>query len=214
MLVWSLRQEDPLEKEMATHSSILAWRILWTGEPGGLQTMGSQSPTRLSDGAHMHAGPFGWFLPQCFLHLRGLLHALNCWGSTAEFRTCSQGPCGLPLCSHFVLQTPASWALQTLTFRFLIHGVGQVPPGFFLSTPWLGISPKAGSLGSCRTRLLCYSPFSSNVKCLEKCCLVCFVCFIFWLFQAGGHFSFQYSALARSKISLESQYVITFNEEN
>ena len=34
--------EDPLEKEMATHSSILAWRILWTEEPGGLQSMGSQ----------------------------------------------------------------------------------------------------------------------------------------------------------------------------
>ena len=35
-------QEDPLEEEMATHSSILAWRIPWTGEPGGLQSMGSQ----------------------------------------------------------------------------------------------------------------------------------------------------------------------------
>ena len=34
--------EDPLEKEMATHSSILAWRILWIEEPGGLQSMGSQ----------------------------------------------------------------------------------------------------------------------------------------------------------------------------
>ena len=34
--------EDPLEEGMATHSSILAWRILWTEEPGGLQSMGSQ----------------------------------------------------------------------------------------------------------------------------------------------------------------------------
>ena len=34
-----LGQEDPLEKEMATHSSILAWRIPWTGEPGGPQAM-------------------------------------------------------------------------------------------------------------------------------------------------------------------------------
>ena len=34
--------EDPLEKEMATHSSILAWKIAWTEEPGGLQSMGSQ----------------------------------------------------------------------------------------------------------------------------------------------------------------------------
>ena len=36
--VRSLGQEDPLEKEMATHSSILAWRIPWTEEPGGLQS--------------------------------------------------------------------------------------------------------------------------------------------------------------------------------
>ena len=40
--VRSLGQEDALEKEMATHSSILAWRIPWTEEPGGLQSMGSQ----------------------------------------------------------------------------------------------------------------------------------------------------------------------------
>ena len=40
--VLSLGREDPLEKEMATHSSILAWEIPWTEEPGGLQSMGSQ----------------------------------------------------------------------------------------------------------------------------------------------------------------------------
>ena len=40
--VWSLGWEDPLEKEMATHSSTLAWKIPWTEEPGGLQSMGSQ----------------------------------------------------------------------------------------------------------------------------------------------------------------------------
>ena len=40
--VRSLGWEDPLEKEMATHSSILAWRIPWTEEPGGLQSMGLQ----------------------------------------------------------------------------------------------------------------------------------------------------------------------------
>ena len=39
--VQSLGQEDPLEKEMATHSSVLAWRIPCTEEPGGLQSMGS-----------------------------------------------------------------------------------------------------------------------------------------------------------------------------
>ena len=40
--VWSLGWEDPLEKEMATHSSIIAWKISWTEEPGELQSMGSQ----------------------------------------------------------------------------------------------------------------------------------------------------------------------------
>ena len=40
--VQSLGQEDLLEKEMATHSSILAWKIPWTEEPGRLQSMGSQ----------------------------------------------------------------------------------------------------------------------------------------------------------------------------
>ena len=40
--VRSLGQEDPLEKKMATHSSILAWRISWMEEPGRLQSMGSQ----------------------------------------------------------------------------------------------------------------------------------------------------------------------------
>ena len=43
--VQSLGWEDPLEKEMATHSSIHAWKIPWTKEPGGLQAIGSQSRT-------------------------------------------------------------------------------------------------------------------------------------------------------------------------
>ena len=41
--VQSLGQEDPLEEEMAMHSSILAWKIPWTEEPGRLQSMGSQT---------------------------------------------------------------------------------------------------------------------------------------------------------------------------
>ena len=50
MQVQFLGQEDPLEKEMATHSSILAWRIPWTEEPDGLELMGSKkSRTRLSN---------------------------------------------------------------------------------------------------------------------------------------------------------------------
>ena len=43
MPVGSLNRENPLEKSMATHSSILAWRTPWTEEPGGLQTIGLQT---------------------------------------------------------------------------------------------------------------------------------------------------------------------------
>ena len=49
--IWSLGWEDPLEEEMATHSSALVWRIPWTEEPGGLQSVGSQNWTALSDWA-------------------------------------------------------------------------------------------------------------------------------------------------------------------
>ena len=49
-VVQSMGQEDPLEKEMATHSRILAWKIQWTEEPGKLQSTGSQkSQIRLSN---------------------------------------------------------------------------------------------------------------------------------------------------------------------
>ena len=44
-LIQSLGWEDPLEEEMATHSSILVWKIPWTQEPGGLQPMGLQRDT-------------------------------------------------------------------------------------------------------------------------------------------------------------------------
>ena len=53
--VQSLGREDPLEEETATHSSILAWRIPWTEEPGRLQSMGLPSRTWLSVHAHAHA---------------------------------------------------------------------------------------------------------------------------------------------------------------
>ena len=54
--VRSLGWEDPLEKEMATHSSILAWRIPWMEEPGGLQSARSQSRTQPSDLTHSELG--------------------------------------------------------------------------------------------------------------------------------------------------------------
>ena len=54
MLIWSLGQEDPLEEEMALHSSILAWEIPWTEEPGRQQSRGSERVGH--DWARMHAG--------------------------------------------------------------------------------------------------------------------------------------------------------------
>jgi len=61
--VWvrSLGRKDPQEEEMATHSGILAWRLPWAEEPGGLQSMGLQSQLQLrahagSTGAHVGTG--------------------------------------------------------------------------------------------------------------------------------------------------------------
>ena len=53
--VQSLGQEDLLEKEMATHSSILAWEIPWTEEPGGLQSMGWKELDTTEQPTHVHA---------------------------------------------------------------------------------------------------------------------------------------------------------------
>ena len=75
--VRSLGREDPLEKEMATHSSILAWKILWTEEPGGLQSMGSQSQTRLSSFTSL---PFTYLL-RIFVFLKVEKHMLKIRGS-------------------------------------------------------------------------------------------------------------------------------------
>ena len=54
MWVWSLGQKDPLEEGSATHSSILAWRIPWIEEPGGLQSIGSSVGHKWRDLACMH----------------------------------------------------------------------------------------------------------------------------------------------------------------
>ena len=56
MQVQSLDWEDPLEKAMATHSSILVWRILWTEAPGGLQSMGSAVMTEQLSTQDLKAG--------------------------------------------------------------------------------------------------------------------------------------------------------------
>ena len=58
MQVWSLDQEDPLEVEMATHASILAWKIPWAEKPGKLQHMGLKRDGH--DWAHIHTHKHLW----------------------------------------------------------------------------------------------------------------------------------------------------------
>ena len=61
MQVWSLGQEDPLEKEMATCSSILAWKVPWTEEPSRLQSMGSQRVRQEWARSHIDIHIYRWF---------------------------------------------------------------------------------------------------------------------------------------------------------
>ena len=64
--VWSLSGEDPLEKEMATHSSSLGWKIPWTEEPGRPQSMGSQR-VRTTEHAHSIRIHYG-YVYTCNIH--------------------------------------------------------------------------------------------------------------------------------------------------
>ena len=73
----------PLEREMATHSSTVAWKIPWMEEPGRLQSMGSQNPTRLSDFAFTFAGSQG---SQGRAAVRSLGERARAGGSTENWR--------------------------------------------------------------------------------------------------------------------------------
>ena len=76
MWVWSLAQEDSLEKEVTVHSSNLAWEILWTEEPGGLLSMGSQmSWTWLNNSTTTIISPL-YFLPWILICLIAILPSL------------------------------------------------------------------------------------------------------------------------------------------
>ena len=69
--VLSLGWEDPLEKEMATHSSILSWRLPRTEDLGGLQSLGSQSRTRLSNSHYYYCVSLGALVGVACLWLSG-----------------------------------------------------------------------------------------------------------------------------------------------
>ena len=75
--VWSPGWEDPLEKGMATHSSILAWRIPWTEKPGGLQSMGSQRIRHdwaTNTHAHTHTNSIYVSIPISQFHMYVLMY--------------------------------------------------------------------------------------------------------------------------------------------
>ena len=90
--VQSLGWEDPLEKGMAIHSSILAWRIPWTGEPGGLQSMGLHRVRQ--DGACMHAHQprlASWECPLWAASEPSLVGGALCAGNPSWVLTGKQG---------------------------------------------------------------------------------------------------------------------------
>ena len=76
--VWSLGQEDPLETGMETHSSILAWRVPWTEEPGGLYSMGLQRVRH--DWATNTQTQFAFSLPHCKGYLGNVVFRLPASG--------------------------------------------------------------------------------------------------------------------------------------
>ena len=97
MRVQSLGWEDPLEEEMAIHCSILAWEILWTEEPGGLQSMGSQKNQTQQGTSHLthtrthtHARDKS---PHAHTHTHARAHARTC---THTYLPLDQFPLGFP----------------------------------------------------------------------------------------------------------------------
>ena len=83
--VQPLSKKDPLEKGMTIHSSILAWRSLWTEKPGGLQSVGSQNWTRLSDYAQ-HTVESAPACP-CQNTFHDIEKESNCWAHLCNFKT-------------------------------------------------------------------------------------------------------------------------------
>ena len=157
-LVW----EGPLEKGMATHSSILAWRIPWTEEPGRLQPMGSQRVWHdwLSYHTHMHTHTHThtWVEFLSFLHALFLLAALcSMWDLSSQTRD--------PACASFPRrQHLNSWTTGEVPWvQFLIQSPGYTVSMLYDMTRhhappinlqlcdnahWLGIHTKSFSRSS------------------------------------------------------------------
>ena len=130
--VQSLGQENPLEEGTTTHSSILAWRIPWTEEPGRLQSMGSQRV-----GHDWVTNTHTWWLSGGRFFLSALLECSVSWpalGISLVLSIASPAP-GLPDQSeHTVSVTwplfqmlPPSWSKRVLTFNFLPDNIWLAP---------------------------------------------------------------------------------------
>ena len=104
--VWSLGQEDPLEEGMATHSSILAWKIPWTEEPDWLQSM------QLQRVGH------DWVTKHTYAYIWGQLYGyVTCVVIQHPMLRCSQ--CWLILCCYYLASLPHFW-IRLLVFSFYI----------------------------------------------------------------------------------------------
>ena len=98
--VWSLGRKDPLEKEKATHSSTLAWKIPWTEKPGRLQFIGLQSRTWLSDFTFIFTLEGGWSV----FHLR----KKSVWSGSDDHKEAS----GVDLLPFSPWRTRSVWVSQ------------------------------------------------------------------------------------------------------
>ena len=121
--VRSLGQEDPLKKEMVAHTSVLAWRIPWTEEPGGLQSMGSQR------GGHDWATSL---LSLSCKYYNTVLLCSDCFGfghwswGRSENRTGSYIPSMCPLSVVYLLNVRTSWLSGMVGCSY--HLVYLLPP--------------------------------------------------------------------------------------
>ena len=143
--VWTL--EASLEKEMATHSSILPWRIPWTEEPGGLQSMGLQSQTRLKRLGTQHSS--NWNISKSATgesltsHPRNFFHSGPC-ASAKLFQS------RLTLCNPMDCNPPG----------FSVHGIFQAR-----ILEWVAISFSKGSSWGRDWTCMSY------ISCIGRCVL-------------------------------------------
>ena len=116
--VWSLGVKDPLEKQMASHYSILAWRIPWTGEPGRLQSMGLQRVRH--DRATKHTSIDSFFLFTIYIYLLGCVGSWL-WQAGSWLR---------PAGSLLVLSLQNTWLSSGLSYSmacgFLVSWPGHL----------------------------------------------------------------------------------------